>query len=478
MSKHDRSKPRYPAQVRHGAQPAPASTLDQPTDVLSFDDHERTELHTNLVHPHLAAAQRARPARTAAPDEVTFDAADERTEIQGNIDVDAARALARARFGQDRTNTFDDDERTEYQANPLHAAPHPRQRSNTSSAQARPRTRFQTQGPRQAINPTESRAPQPTPHPVAQARAPQAQRPPHTSGAHPRVHPQSSIQPSPTTSPNLQHEQPHPHRARPSGPFPAAAPARHATHPTHRPATTPQQVAPHPHHPPLEERTEPAHEVHYRPAAPQRGTSAPAQSVHIPAPSASQQSASSPVAPTLERQPLSQLPMGPVNLESKSSLFNVKSLQKVAFLKEETGVEFDLLSMSSPNLNALVLAMGAQELAPELLDERESEEAITPLARKWGDPQSPPGRAMRLNYALWGGFVGLLAGLGVTVLLGLLTPMTLSSLGPLKYLLWTLAIAAGALPAALKPRQFERALLALKPLPLNLPSSSPTPRQD
>lgn len=172
----------------------------------------------------------------------------------------------------------------------------------------------------------------------------------------------------------------------------------------------------------------------------------------------------------MERQPLSSLPMGPVNLESKSSLFDVKSLQKVAFLKEETGVEFDLLSMSSPNLNALVLAMGAQELAPELLDENEHSDTITPLAHKWGDPRTPASRAMRINYALWGGLVGLLMGFGLTVLLGAFTTMTLSSLGGIKYVLWTLFAAGLAIPCALKPRAIERTLLGLKPLPFHLPA--------
>ncbi len=429
MSQHKHPKYQHPRQSSHPRRErAPQPRQNQS---LYSDASERTEIHTDIAslarpQQHRPQPQQHRPQPQQHRPQPTADA-DERTEIQSNIDVDAARAIARAKFGYDNQNTFDDDDRTEYgQPSPLFAR--------------QPQSRFATQ----AAQPVRTQRPASTarPQPTAQNHNPQPRHTQHNPAIR-SPHANRAVQ-QPQQSPNV------------SGNYAAVsnqAPHRSGGYPQvqHTPSA-------------LEEATEVQRDAATEPhqSAYRQPTQEPVRTHHTTAPTASEPQA--PVA-----TPAPQLQLGKVSLENESSIFNPKTLRKVEFLKEETGVDFDPLAMSSPNLNALMLAMGAQELAPELLDEGNNPAQATPLSKKWGDPSTPPSKAMRINYAIWTALGTFIFAMTAMVMLCTITGITLSSLGMIKYLVIFLCTIAGAALGARQPRKLEAILLKTKPLPTSSP---------
>lgn len=468
----------------HGKTPGEdfIETLDQPTDVLTFDANEHTEIQKDL-----GAIAAFRSAQNPATTSLYGDDDGEHTEVNADIDVNAARELARRRFGSQPSgqhppakrlspqptpvhtpaNTFDADEKTEFGLD-----------LNKLSAQAnKPRTRFATTAA-QAIKP-QSVKPQPTGR--ASGVHPRVHRPhtgqlpaasaPHSTGAHPKAqqHPASSRisgqHPRATAphSPQVSGAYPVVNTPRTSGAYPSARaphvsgayPVANAPHTSGAyPVARPQAL--------ISEQTEPAREA-LLPSEP-TATLEPLKVEHM--------------KPSPPAEPIQGSPqLGYIDLGLNSPLVAPRVRRQVEFLKEETGVDFDPMAMSSPNLNALVLAMGAQqanlqETAAALVS-NESYEIIA-LHLKWGEPDSAPTSRMRLHYGAWGGFAGICAGVGLLVVMALSTGRALSSFGVLAALLPSLFGAIMALLHALQPRRVEALLHKSKllPPPTTAPPSS------
>ncbi len=466
MSKHRTSHPH-----QRGSAQGPATsedeleTLDQPTDVLSFGANEHTEIQKDLG---AIAAFRQAQAPTSAPSSLYGDE-DDRTEVNADLDVNAALALARQRFGshpsatKPRANpqptpvkrpsrqptassTFDANEKTEFGLD-----------ISTLTPQQKPRTRFATTAA-QSVKPQPTRR-QSGAHPTAQRPSQNrtsgihAQLQPSSGAASPRssgVYPQASATASSArvsgAYQDIRAPQPSgaytsleaPHT---SGAYPAASHAQPAARPRVEQS--------------LDEATEPAHDALLHAVA----TPSTSEPVRAPAPAPSTESFEA----TAEAPKLGYMDLG-----LNSPLVAPKVKRQVEFLKEETGVDFDPMAMSSPNLNALVLAMGAQQAelqstAVALVNDTPDE--LIALSMKWGSPESPPPAKMRVHYGAWGGFAGFCIGTGLMVTLSFITQKALSAFGAMAVLFIALPMLLGLVSCALKPRRIEALLFKSKLLP-------------
>lgn len=472
---HPATAQRPSAAQRPAAQrPAPAED--------TFDDDDHTEVNRELdvkavrqmlgqARPHTgahpAAAQRPAPAAAppaaAAPSPNTFSA-EEQTEIHAisrlgsQPATSARRTRAAASSPQEARSRF-----------ATTAQQSVRQRSTTG------------QPPAQAASPPPgSVSPQqPTPVRVEPRQAPQTERPMSMTSAQQAIHPGQARTSGSYASVHATGAQP---RLDPSAR--RGEPTQPAMEPLHHPDA--RQRLERPASAPLEERTLPRTDT----LAPDEATSIHATaafaSVRAASPRAQQERPltgamphvsggypqvrpqenrdidplESNVATLHDQEPQPAAPnaaaYGFVDFNLDGRLVSDEARKQMNFLREETGVDFDPFAMSSPNLNALVLALGAQEFQEQERAAREAE--VVPLSRKWGEPGSEPSQQMRAHYAAWGSLCGALCGMALLVLVSLVRGGPISELGAAALILpLLLALGAGAASGA-RPRQVEAML--------------------